>query len=330
VNVSGPSSLDAGRCRTARIARAKHGAGPKRGSMEERDTWTCATDRVAITVYAQGAELHSIRHAQFGEVLWQAGDIWPQHAPNLFPIVGQLGGDTLRSGAATYHLPRHGFARRRRFTWTANDAAGCTLELRDDAQTREQYPYAFRLEIRYALAGDRLSITYRIENPSAVAVLPASVGAHPAFRWPLVRGDAKDDHTLTFAQPEPAPIRRLTNGLLATQPFPTPVQGRILHLREALFADDAIVMDRVASCSVRYSAPEAPAIDVAWDGFEQLGIWSKPGGDFVCIEPWYGYASPVDFDGPFETKPGLLSIAPGAARELTLHVRVSAGVGAVR
>lgn len=282
------------------------------------------TDRLTVTVNAQGAEVHSIRHARYGEVLWQAGDSWPQHAPNLFPIVGQLAGDTLRSGGGTYRLARHGFARRRRFTWLDQDPAGCSLELRDDAQTRAQYPFAFRLEIRYALAGDCLSVTYRVENPSAT-VLPASVGAHPAFCWPLVPGSSKDDHTLTFAQAETAPIRRLCAGLLAAQSVPSPVEGRTLRLREALFTDDAIVMDRVVSHSVRYTAPDAPAIDVSWEHFAQLGIWSKPSADFVCIEPWYGYASPVDFDGSFETKPGLLLIEPGAAEELTLHVRVSAG-----
>jgi galactose mutarotase-like enzyme len=53
-------------------------------------------------------------------------------------------------------------------------------------------------------------------------------------------------------------------------------------------------------------------------------LWSKPGADFLCIEPWYGYASPVNFDGPFATKPGLLLIPPGGEECLTLRIRVSA------
>ena len=48
-------------------------------------------------------------------------------------------------------------------------------------------------------------------------------------------------------------------------------------------------MDHPASTSVRYTAPGAPVIEVAWVGFEQLGLWSKAGGDFLCIEPWYGF-----------------------------------------
>jgi hypothetical protein len=49
-------------------------------------------------------------------------------------------------------------------------------------------------------------------------------------------------------------------------------------------------------------------------------LWSKAGGDFLCIEPWYGYASPEGFDGPFETKPGLMHIASGASERFTLHI----------
>jgi len=286
------------------------------------DEFHFASDLLAVTVNAQGAELTSLVHTRCGEVLWQAEPIWPQHAPNLFPIVGQLARDVLRHDGATYELPRHGFARRRRFTWAACGAGGCQLELHDDAQTQALYPFAFRLTIGYAVAGDTLTVTYGVSNTGDV-VLPASVGAHPAFRWPLAAGLVKSAHTLTFAEPEPAPIRRLEDGLLKPEDYPTPIEGRTLKLDESLFAADAIILDRPASHAVRYSAPGAPVIEVAWETFRELGLWSKAGGDFLCIEPWYGYASPVDFDGPFETKPGLLHIAPSDTAMFTLKIRVS-------
>jgi galactose mutarotase-like enzyme len=212
-------------------------------------------------------------------------------------------------------------ARRRRFTWAACGAGGCQLELHDDAQTQAVYPFAFRFTIGYAVTGDTLTVTYGVHNTGDV-VLPASVGAHPAFRWPLAAGLPKSAHTLTFAEPELAPIRRLEDGLLKREDYPTPIEGRTLKLDESLFAADAIILDRPASHSVRYSAPGAPVIEVAWEAFRELGLWSKADGNFLCIEPWYGYASPVDFDGEFETKPGLLHIAPGDTELLTLKIRV--------
>jgi galactose mutarotase-like enzyme len=298
--------------------RASPFAGPKRRDMDE---WRFATDALAAAVNAQGAELQSLAHVRWGELLWQAGPAWPQHAPNLFPIVGQLTGDVLRSGGKSYPLTRHGFARRRRFTWVERRPRGATLQLETDAETLAVFPYPFRLQIDFELNASALTVSYRVDNPGP-EVLPASVGAHPAFRWPLVDGAAKETHTLEFARPEPEPIRRLRDGLLDERSFPTPVEGSTLRLNPALFVDDAIVMDRPASRSVRYSAPGAPAIDVSWERFAQLGVWSKPGGDFICIEPWYGYASPVGFDGPFETKPGLLHVAAGAFERLTMHIAI--------
>jgi galactose mutarotase-like enzyme len=62
---------------------------------------------------------------------------------------------------------------------------------------------------------------------------------------------------------------------------------------------------------------------VSWEGFRDLGIWSKVGGaPFLCIEPWYGFASPSDFDGEFNDKPGLMKIAPAATRSLSCHIRI--------
>ncbi len=285
------------------------------------DAYTISAHPLAVTVKADGAEMCSLNHAQWGELLWQAGPVWPAHAPNLFPIVGQVVGDAVRVGGHSYPMARHGFARRRRFTWIDNSPQRCILELTDDDATREHYPFAFRLRIGYELIAGTLSVRYTIENP-ALAPLPASVGAHPAFRWPLVDGIPKTAHTLEFAQPEPAPIRRLHDGLLELKEYDSPIAGRTLALDESLFAADAIVMDRLASSGVTYSAPGAPAVEIGWNGFCNLGIWSKGGADFVCIEPWHGYASPVDFDGPFECKPGLVHVPPGGATTLTLTIGV--------
>jgi hypothetical protein len=53
-----------------------------------RDTHTLRNDSITAIIAPDGAELISLRDAQGLELLWQAGAIWPRHAPNLFPIVG--------------------------------------------------------------------------------------------------------------------------------------------------------------------------------------------------------------------------------------------------
>lgn len=283
---------------------------------------TLFNDKISVTIKADGAELCSLKNGQGLELLWQAGPAWPRHAPILFPIVGRLKNDQLRYRGKLYSMTQHGFARDRKFDWSERTPTHCTLVLTDDAETRLHFPFAFRLAVTYAVADAELEVKFEITN-TGDEELPASIGAHPAFNWPLLAGLAKDAYALSFSEAEGEPIRRLKDGLLRSEPEPTPIQGKILALSEQLFTDDAIILDRPASTSVRYAADRSSGLDVSWQGFRELGIWSKPGGaPFLCIEPWYGFASPSNFDGEFADKPGLMHIAPTRTRILRYRIRV--------
>lgn len=275
---------------------------------------TLRSDQLTAIVAADGAELHSLKTAKGHELIWQAGPQWPRHAPLLFPIVGRLKNDELLHGGKTYPMKQHGFARDQRFAWMERGPASCTLVLTDNVETRSRYPFAFRLTVTFLLAPAGLEVRLEITN-SGDEMLPASIGAHPAFNWPLLAVIDKQAYRLTFPDDEPAPIRRLRDGLLRAAPEPTPIQRRMLALSERLFDDDAIILDRPRSTSVRYAADRGPSVEMSWHGFRELGVWSKPGGaPFLCIEPWHGYASPSDFDGEFSAKPGVMHIARGDTR----------------
>jgi galactose mutarotase-like enzyme len=283
---------------------------------------TLFNDKISVTIKADGAELCSLKNGQGLELLWQAGPAWPRHAPVLFPIVGRLKNDQLRHRGKLYSMTQHGFARDRKFDWSERTPRHCTLVLTDDAETRLHFPFAFRLAVTYAVADAELEVKFEITN-TGDEELPASIGAHPAFNWPLLPGPGKDAYALSFSEAEREPIRRLKDGLLQSEPEPTPVRGKLLALSEQLFTDDAIILDRPASKSVRFAADRSPGLDVSWQGFRELGIWSKPGGaPFLCIEPWYGFASPSNFDGEFADKPGLMHIAPTRTRILRYRIRV--------
>jgi galactose mutarotase-like enzyme len=287
------------------------------------DSHTLQSEKISATIKGVGAELCSLRNAEGLELLWQAGPAWPRHSPLLFPIVGRLKNDQLRYRGKTYPMTQHGFARDHRFTWLQRDPNLCQLVLYDEPDTSSRYPFAFRLEVTYAVSGAELEVTLRIDNLGD-DVLPASIGAHPAFNWPLSPELAKDEYTLTFSDDEIAPIRRLKEGLMRATPEPTPIHGKTLALSERLFDDDAVILDVLASSSVRYKGPRGPSIEMSWEeGFRELGIWSKPGGaPFLCIEPWRGFASPTDFDGEFVDKPGLMHISPAEQQVLRYRIRV--------
>jgi galactose mutarotase-like enzyme len=284
---------------------------------------TLQNDAISATIMADGAELCSLKNSQGLELLWQAGPAWPRHSPILFPIVGLLKNNEMRHQEKIFPMTQHGFARDRRFEWSERRPKSCTLVLTDDSATRLHFPYAFRLAVTYTVESTHLDVVFEITN-TGDEILPASLGGHPAFNWPLLPGLPKEAYGISFSHNELEPIRRLKEGLLRDKPEATPIKGNFLALSERLFADDAVILDRPASHTVRYGADRGPSINVSWQGFRQLGIWSKPqGAPFVCIEPWYGFASPSDFDGEFLDKPGIMKLAP--AETQILKYRISVG-----
>jgi len=288
---------------------------------EAADRHSIADGGLCATILAKGAELCSLRSDTAGEMLWQAGPAWPRHAPVLFPIVGRLRDDRLLHNGGDYRLTQHGFARDRTFRFVTRDASACRLELRDDVETMAMYPFPFCLTLDFAIAQGELVVTYTASN-TGEADLPVNMGAHPAFRWPLAEGIAKSDHILTFAANEPEPMPRLSGGLLGPPTTPSVIHDRVLKLDEALFAADALILPRPHSRSVRFTAPGAPGIEMRWSNFPSFGVWMRPPGDFLCLEPWYGMASPADWEGPIEHKPGMALVKPGMTLEASFAVRI--------
>jgi galactose mutarotase-like enzyme len=152
-------------------------------------------------------------------------------------------------------------------------------------------------------------------------MMPASFGFHPALRWPLPYGQPRAAHVITFEKEEKAPIRRLdSDGLVLPGGFPTPVAGRAWALRDDQFTDDAVIFDALASRRLQYGAKAGPQIEVGFADTPYLGVWTRPGADFICIEPWHGIADPQGFGGAFGDKPGLFQVAPGQAQRCGMTI----------
>jgi galactose mutarotase-like enzyme len=269
-----------------------------------------------------GAELHRLTDAEARELLWDGDpDVWAGRAPILFPIIGELAGGQYRWRGETYALPRHGFARRSLFDVVETESHSATFRLGWSAASLAVYPFKFRLDIRFSVQDSTLTITTLIRNLDADGPMFASFGFHPAFRWPLPFGAPRSEHRLAFDEPEPEPIRRLdAHGLVQPALFSTPVEGLDLPLDDRLFADDAVIFEQVHSRKLRYGAATGPQLEIAFAQTERLGVWSKPGANFVCIEPWHGVADPVGFEGDLSAKPGILAIGPAEAVQVSMSV----------
>jgi galactose mutarotase-like enzyme len=282
---------------------------------------TLANGRLTAAVSPLGAELRSLA-VDGRERMWRADPAWwSASAPLLFPIVGALAGDAYRLGGQTYALPKHGFARRSLFSLMDAARDRATFRLEASAATRAVYPFDFRMDVTFHLVGDALHITADLGNQGA-APMPASFGFHPAFNWPLDPDGDRLAHQILFDHDEPAPIRRLTvDGVVAPDPLPTPVKGRRLALADRLFDHDALLFDRLTSRGLVYGAPGEAGLRIDFPEMPYLGVWTKPGAPYLCIEPWQGIADPEAYAGDFRDKPGVISVAPGEARRFAMSVR---------
>jgi galactose mutarotase-like enzyme len=291
---------------------------------DESSSWVpLSSAQLSAEVNPLGAQLSTLRDRAGRDLLWN-GDpaVWIGRAPLLFPVVGTLAGGSYRLGSKSYPLPRHGFARTKTFDVVRKTPSSATFRLKADEATLQVYPFHFELDVDFALEDATLSVTMTARNVGDED-MPASFGYHPAFRWPLPYGQPRASHFLEFDVDEPAPIRRLdADGLLKAEGLPTPVVGRRMMLRDELFQDDVVIFDQFRSRSVTHGADNGPRIRVSYPDASDLGVWTKPGAGFVCIEPWQGIADPAGFSGSFTSKPGVFTVAPGTARAIKMAITV--------
>lgn len=280
-----------------------------------------ANGHLSAAINPFGAELTHLRDADGRELMTNADPaFWPRHAPILFPAVGVTNGGVIRVDGVDYPMPKHGFARDLPFEPVEQGEDHATFALVDTPDTRRAYPFAFRLEVGFRIEDATLHIEARVINP-ADAVLLAQFGFHPAFAWPLPYGRDRGDHRLVFDRDEPSPLRAITSqGLIAPETRPSPLDGRTLRLADALFENDALVWDPVASDAVTYGAPHGPQLRVAFPDTPRLGIWTKPGAAFVCVEPWHGLADPEGFTGEYRDRPGVFEVAPHGEQRIAMSV----------
>lgn len=290
-------------------------------SDQQSECVLLSSGQLSAEVSPLGAQLHTLRDRAGRDLLWSGEpSVWSGRAPLLFPIVGVLAGGSYRLGSRIYRLPRHGFARVKPFEILESSSSAATLRLKFDAETLLVYPFRFELQVCFALDGPTLSVTTWVRN-SGDEDMPASFGYHPAFRWPLPFGGARPAHFIEFTNEEPAPIRRLdADGLLTPAPHLTPVADRRLALADALFQEDVIIFDEIRSRSVTYGAGHGPRIRVSFPDTPYLGVWTKPGADFICIEPWHGVADPEGYSGDFTAKKGVFMVRAGSALPIRMAI----------
>ena len=287
--------------------------------------FTISNETLTVDLNPQGAEILSIYNKQTKlDYLWN-GDpaYWPKTSPVLFPIIGGLKDTTYQHKGNSYQMGRHGFGRESVYEVTEQSASSITFTLVANAATLKVYPFQFRFSVKHELNDNKLSITYIVENTGNEPLL-FSVGAHPAFKVPLVEGTAFSDYYLLFHETENAGKGPLSkDGLIEKEPIPFLTNTNKLPLSKELFYNDALVFKQLASNSISIVSDKTKhGLKTVFDGFPYMGIWNFKDANFVCIEPWCGIADIVDTTQQLSEKEGINSLAIGKAFSRTWSVEV--------
>jgi len=254
---------------------------------------TIENEYLIAKIDAKGAQLSSLIDKATGtEHMWQAdAAIWPWHAPNLFPVVGGLINNELVVDGQKYSMGRHGFARQSEFVLLNTDDVSASFSLPYCDKTLQVYPYKFDYQVLYTLIDNSIRVTYKVINLDKRTIY-FSVGAHPAFNIPFNKGENYEDYYIEFETDEHLETELLSDdGFFTGESHPVPTPGNKLYLTRHLFDADALVLKKLSSRMVTIkSNRHDQTLSVEFPHFSYLGIWAKPGADFVCIEPWLGCA----------------------------------------
>jgi galactose mutarotase-like enzyme len=257
-------------------------------------------------IFLRGAELKAWLVGE-DDLLWPGDPAsWPDSAPLLFPVVGWTR-DGIRVDGRRYPLGLHGFARHQIFGVADMAPDRATLVLHANEQTRNLFPFQFRLSVDYFLTNNTLQCVLHVTNED-VRPMPYAVGLHPGFRWPLP--GASGPHAIVFAEAESPKIPVIApGGLFSSQTRAVPLQGRRLPLAPDVFAEALCFLD-ARSRSLEFCC-ENKSLRMEVENLPHLALWTIPGAKFLCLEAWTGHGDPEGFAGDLYQKPSMRVLAPG-------------------
>ena len=264
-----------------------------------------------------GAELTSFCDLRGGESenIRQNRAIWNGQSPLLFPVVGRLKGGCYHLNGREYHLSKHGFARRSEFALESQSGTEMTFLLTDSAQTLEVYPFPFELRAHYALTASGFVMELRVRN-TGVETMRFSLGAHPGFQCEM------GDRIVMDAEETTGAFLLGESGLRGSEQIPVFDHSRQIVLAPDTFARDALIFDGLKSRGAALVRRNGRNVHVDFGGAPCLGLWARPGAEYVCIEPWYGVDDRWDADGDFTHKERIQSLEPGAEFAFPVTVKI--------
>ena len=250
--------------------------------------YTVKNEFLSVSVNSLGGSMTSVKYLPTDEERqWQGDEFWQSRDVVIFPIIGHAG--EYEALGKTYKPRSHGVARYSEFALADMGENHLTLSLCSDNETKKTYPYDFEFCITYKLSGKTVEITYFVRAKEGK--IPFYVGGHAGMKAP--DGEA----VIEFENTE--------NALLYPIDGASAVQLNGLHrfvANKAFFKECQTFQLGSLSGGAIYAYTRDGYRYTYLSDCPVFAFWSNPdGGEYVCVEPWWGIN---DF--------------PSAPREITL------------
>lgn len=274
---------------------------------------------IVATINFKGAELVSLKKTiSSQEYIWEGNpEFWNKHSPVLFPIVGALKYNKYHYKETEYELFRHGFASSSTFELIFKSDDKAIFSLKSSEETKKKYPFDFELQICYTLIEHEIQIKYTVINTDNDK-LPFSIGGHPAFALP----NKFENYSLEFNIQEDLECFKLQNELLTKNSDLVILENKKLQLSYSHFEIDALIIKQLHSKEITILENNLAFLKIKFNDFKNLGIWTKVGAPYICIEPWLGYADKVDSSGNIMEKEGILFLEPKNSFDCSFSIEV--------
>ncbi|MBQ2898024.1 MAG: aldose 1-epimerase family protein [Clostridia bacterium] len=263
---------------------------------------------ISVIISTLGAEIQSIKK-DGKEMIWQGKPgFWSRHAPVLFPVCGGLKNDEFVYDGKKYHLTKHGYARDTEFLLESHDRNKAVFLHKSDQQTIKVFPFEYELRIIYTLEKSKLNIEYNIKN-LLEKTMYCSIGAHEAYCCP----GGIEKYSIKFEQQEDLNSLKLKDALLSNETFSVGKNTNEIKLSYKYFVPeiDTLVFSHLKSKKAWIKNNETDErIEIEYQGFDYLGIWTVKDAEYICFEPWCGIPDFADTDGDITKKKGILKIPP--------------------
>ena len=282
-----------------------------------------SNELLSVRVASKGAQLMSLySKTRRKEYLWQGDPVyWGDRALLLFPACSRIAGDRITVDGQEYFLPVQGFAKNMEFAVLEETADRLVLELASNEKTLSMFPYPFRLQITFALEGEKVIEKFTVINDGARDMY-FSLGSHPGFFCPIDIHESTEDYVLEFDRDQNI-YRFETEDFTKllyheTTPF---IVGRELPLSDSFFADGPKLLGGLdAGCIRLKSKKSGQYVEMSIEGFPYMALWGlNKRMTFICLEPWCGTSDFVDTDHDWEKKPGNERLTPGSRFERELR-----------